>query len=75
MSMQRVYDQLLKERIRLKTESEEESDKRKPDLHNFDAKMASLPNEMSILYEKKQEYIFCTGLYKAYRPSANSYPV
>ncbi|CAN5134367.1 hypothetical protein BH23BAC3_BH23BAC3_20080 [soil metagenome] len=55
MSMKRFYDQLLKESKRSKTESEEMSDSRKQDLQNFDADMASLPNEMSILYEQKQE--------------------
>jgi len=55
MSMKRVNDRLLKESMRSKTKSDEVSDSRKPDLKTFDEKMASLPNEVSILYEKKQE--------------------
>ncbi len=56
-----MYDELRQDCIQSKTESDEVSDSRKPNLQAFDTKMASLPNEMSILYEKNDnESLFRT---------------
>jgi len=55
MSKKRNYDKTLAERRRAESDSSKKDTRRKSKLDSIDNKMASLPNEMSILYSKQKE--------------------